>query len=347
MEKNMDDIKKIQIIHDVKETFRVDDKDLQNLVNQIEKNDLKENIDRFFRGYKIEDLYSCLFGALPWVKLIHGLEQTQVPPISKEIFQVPDYLCVYENNTGSIKPILIEVKSVNGDKKSLELMRRQLEASKNYSDCVDLPFLVGIYWDKYGIWTHVPIEAFEEKKNKYKITLEEAYKSDVSSIFGDLSFLIHTPIYRKTVYGNTEDVVPIHQSYGSVLNDYASSDGSTYFDITPIESAILDAIVDLTVISEKKDNDKIIVTEKSENNYIVKLSHWMLRHLGVFGVEPTFEYFDMSRRYIIATMKKLNVTMSYPIPATDNVASRKLYEHAFSGSFVWDNYKTQHNITTA
>ena len=342
----MNDIKKIQIIHDVKETFLVEDKDLENLMNQIEKSDLKENIDRFFRGYKIEDLYSFLFGALPWVKLLHGLEQTQVPPISKENFQVPDYLCIFENSTGSVKPILIEVKSVNGDKKSLELMRRQIEATKNYSSCVGLPFLVGIYWDKYGIWTHVPVEAFEEKKNKYKITMEEAYKSDVSSIFGDLSFLIHTPIYRKTVYGNTEDKVPVHQKFGSVLNDYASADGSTYFDIRPFESAIFDAIVKFTVISEEKDNNKTVVIEKSANNYIVKLSHWMLRYLGVFDVEPTFEYFDISRRYIIETMKRLNVTMSYPIPATDNAMSRKLYEQAFGGSFVWNNYKTHHNITT-
>ena len=67
----MSDINKIQLIHDVKESFNISDKHLDELVNQIENNDFKENIERFFRGYKTEDIYSYVQGALPWVSLIH------------------------------------------------------------------------------------------------------------------------------------------------------------------------------------------------------------------------------------------------------------------------------------
>lgn len=343
----MSDINKIQIIHDVKETFNVKDTHLNELIDQIEKNEFRDNLDRFFRGYKIEDIYSYIHGALPWVKLVHGLEQNQLPLISKEKYQVPDYLCVFEDSKKNEHPILVEVKSVKGDKKSLELIKRQVNGLQKYANCLNLPFLVAIYWEKYGFWTHVPIDVFEEKTKKIKITIESAYKADVSIIFGDISFIISSPLFRKTIYGNTSQECPIHEKYGSVLSDFVSSNGTEFFKITAIESAIIDALINMDIESEKKEEGKTVVIEKSKDNYVIKLSNWILRHLGVFGVEPSFEYSDLSRRSIIELMKKLNITISYSIPAITGDISTAIYKQAFSGTFVWQNYESVHKDKNA
>jgi Holliday junction resolvase len=340
----MGDITKIQLIHDVKETFDVDDKHLSELISQIENNEFKDNLERFFRGYKTEDIYSHIQGALPWVTLVHGLQQNQFPPLSKEKYQVPDYLCIFENAKKNEIPVLIEVKSVNGDKKSIEIMKRQINALRSYASCMDLPIIIAIYWEKYGFWTHVPIDVFEEKTKKYKITMEDAYKSDVSPIFGDVSFIVNQPIYRKTTYGDANGENPVHEKYGCVLSDSISSDGTNYVDISQIDSAIVDALINMKVESEKKDQGETIVIEKSNNNYVVKLSNWVIRHLGVFRVEPSFKNADISRRLIIELMKKINIPISHGIPAIASSTTNHLYDVAFSGTFVLGNYKSVHDV---
>ena len=343
----MSDINKIQIIHDVKETFNVSENHLNELVNQIGNNDFKENIERFFQGYKIEDIYSYIQGALPWVSLIHGLQQNQFPLLSKEKYQVPDYLCIFEDANKNEHPVLVEVKSVKGDKKSIELMRRQVNALQSYAAVMNLPLLIAIYWVKYGFWTHVPIDVFEEKTKKYKITLENAYKSDVSPIFGDISFVINKPIYRKTTYGTASGEVPVHEKYGAIVKDLISSDGINYVDITHLDSAIIDAFINMDVESENINNGETVVIEKSKGHYVVKLSNWVIRHLSVFGVEPSFEYADISRRLIIELMKKINITISYAIPSIADNCTNHLYNIAFSNTFVLSRYKEVHGTNNA
>jgi Holliday junction resolvase len=340
----MEDIAKIQLIHDIKTVFDIKPEYLQELIDQIEKNEYRDNLERFFRGYKIEDLYTYIQGALPWVKLIHGLEQYQFPPLSKEEYQVPDYLCIFEDSKKDEHPVLVEIKSVKGDKQSLELMKHQVNSLLQYADCVGLPIIIAIYWEKYSFWTHVPFDVFEEKAKQFKITIENAFKSDISPIFGDVSFILNRALYRKTIYGKSTQEAPMHEKYGSVFSDTISLDGKDYFNISSIESAIIDALINMKIESESKDNDTIVVIEKSSNNYLIKLSNWVLRHLAIFGVEPNFEYADMSRRLIIDLMKKLSITMSYGIPAIDSLVTRNLFEKAFSGSIVWDRYKLTHKI---
>jgi hypothetical protein len=343
----MSDINKIQLIHDIKETFNVDSSHLNTLINQIENNEFKENLERFFRGYKIEDIYSYIQGALPWVPLVHGLQQNQFPLLSKERFQVPDYLCIFEDSKNNDHPVLIEVKSVKGDKKSIELMKRQVNALQSYSKCMNIPIIIAIYWEKYGFWTHVPIDVFEVKPKKYKITLENAHNADVSSIFGDVSFLVNKLIYRKTTYGYSKEEVTVHKKYGAVLSDSISSDGINYVEISHIDSAIIDALITMEVESEKKDNGNTIVIEKSKGNYVIKLSNWVIRHLGVFGVEPGFEYADISRRLILELMKKINIPISHGIPVIAGSTTNNLYELAFSDTYVWNDYKSLHNVNSA
>ena len=95
--------------------------------------------------------------------------------------------------------------------------------------------------------------------------------------------------------------------------------------------------------SDTKDGKETTVIEKSEGHYILKFDNIMNRHLAVFGVEPTYEYYDFSRRTVIELMKKLSVKISYAIPAIANELTTAIYQTAFSNSFVWDNYQSAHS----
>jgi hypothetical protein len=142
---NMKDINKIKTIHEIKNLFNVDDATLNKFIEQIENSNYKDNIERFFRGYNIESNFHFLFSAMPWVKLNHKLGQDQLPTLSKETYQVPDFMLFYETNKKEDKPILLEVKSVKGDSQSLEIMTKQLNACVEYSKLLAYRFCMQFF----------------------------------------------------------------------------------------------------------------------------------------------------------------------------------------------------------
>jgi hypothetical protein len=338
----MEDIAKIKIIHELKSRFSVDDATLNKFIEQIETSEFKENIDRFFRGYKAEDNFHILYSAIPWVKLIHELGQKQLPSLSKEIYQVPDFTIFFETCKKENKPILLEVKSVKGDSQSLEVMTKQLDACVKYSKTLGIPVLYAIYWDKYQTWTFNAIENFEIKTKKHKIKISDAIKNDLSVIVGDITFVITQPIYRKTVCDKsiTDSTNPQHEKFGVIVSDSVSVDNKNFLEINSIESAIIDSSIKMTIIDTQEEGTKTVITEISDINYFLKLSTIILRHLAIFETELNEEYCDISRRVIIELFKKLNITQSYSIPNTKTPTSDILYKQAFEESWVITNYST-------
>ncbi|KAF2337831.1 hypothetical protein [Flavobacterium nitrogenifigens] len=336
----MGDINKIKIIHEIKNKFSVDDIILKKFIEQIENSNYKDNIERFFRGYKVEDNFHVLFSAMPWVKLIHELGQVQLPTLSKETYQVPDFTIFFETSKKEHRPILLEVKSVKGDSQSLEVMSKQLNACVEYSKIVSNTFLYAIYWDKYQTWTLNAIENFEVKTKKHKITFFDAITNDLSVIVGDITFLINQPIYRKTICNKsiTDSKNPQHQKFGVIISDSVSINNINFIEIESFESAIIDSSIKMKVIDTKIDGDKTTITEISNINYFLKLSTLTLRHLAVFNVKLNEQYADISRRMIVEFFKKLNITKSFSIPAVKTVTSDILYKQAFEESWVNKNY---------
>jgi hypothetical protein len=336
----MEDINKIKIIHEIKNRFSIDNTILNKFIEQIENSNYKENIERFFRGYKVEDNFHILFSAMPWVKLIHELGQAQLPTLSKEAYQVPDFTIFFETSKKENKPILLEVKSVKGDSQSLEVMSKQLNACVEYSKIVDNTFLYAIYWDKYQTWTFNAIENFEVKTKKHKITFFDAIKNDLSVIIGDITFVINQPIYRKTTCDKsiTNSKNPQHQKFGTIISDSVSINNTNFIEIEIFESAVIDSSIKMKVIDTKIDGNKTIITEISDSNYFFKLSTLTLRHLSIFGVELNEQYADLSRRIIIEFFKKLNITKSFLIPTVKTLTSDILYKQAFEESWVKKNY---------
>jgi Holliday junction resolvase len=340
----MSDIQKIQLIHDLKETFAVDDDYLKPLLEQIEKTKYKENISRFFKGYKCEDLYSYMQGAMPWIKLLHGLDQTQLPNTSKKEYQVPDYSCIFEDAKKNEHHLLIEVKNA-GDKQFIELMKKQVNGLLEYSKKLSKPLLFAIYWEKYLTWTHVPIEVFEEKSKHYKLTLIDAVKGDVSSIFGDVSFIIINKIYRKQYFKTqheTEYSGHCHEKYGEIGKVYLSHDGKDFFEINHAESAVIDAVIDMEEIYSPAKRDDFMI-EISKGPLCLKLSHWANHYLRVFSLEPKLQHYQFALFTIKDVLEKLDIIYSYPIPGIINKTTTSLYQVAFENTYVWDNFCEAHN----
>jgi len=338
----MEDINKIKLIHGIKNSFSVDDNTMNKFIEQIESSDLRGNIERFFRGYTVEDAFHILFSAMPWVKLIHELGQSQLPTLSKETYQVPDFTIFFETGKKEQKPILLEVKSVKGDSQSLEVMTRQMYACIAYSKIVGIPFLYAIYWQKYQTWTFNAVENFHARSKKYRIKFLDAFKNDLSVVVGDITFVISQPIYRKTVcdHSITDAEKSQHKKFGTIFSDSVSMDNQNFIVIQSFESAIIDSSIKMKIIDTKKDGDKTTITEMSDSNYFLKLSTATLRHLAIFGVELNEQYADLSRRMIIEFFKKLNITRSYAIPNSKTPTSDTLYNQAFEESWVLANYST-------
>lgn len=336
----MGDIDKIKVIHELKHKFTIDDLTLNKFIEQIDSSDFKDNIDRFFRGYKVEDNFHILFSAMPWVKLVHELGQHQLPTLSKTLFQVPDFNVFFETGKKEIKPILLEVKSVKGDSQSLEVMTKQLTACLDYSKILGIPFLYAIYWDKYQTWTFNSIDNFEIKTKQHKIKIFDAMKNDLSVILGDFTFLINQPIYRKTICDKsvTDATKSQHEMFGVIISDTVSSDNINYLPIESIESAIIDSSIKMKIIDTIKEGDKTTISEVSDSNYFLKLSTLTLRHLAIFGVELNEQYADISIGIIIEFFKKINVIQSFSILETKTPTSDILYNQAFGESWVMENY---------
>ncbi len=143
----------------------------------------KSEHSRFKKGYYIEDLFMRIYSLLPWIKLITPLGQNQFPEDSKKELQVPDYEVIFETGNKENICILIEVKSVNGNKQNFELKKSQYKVLKEYSNKKKQPLLFAIFWknkrkcggEKYYV---LPFDTNDE----IKILMEQQF-GNVKHIF--------------------------------------------------------------------------------------------------------------------------------------------------------------------
>lgn len=335
----MTDIEKIQLIHDLKNKFSIDDSVYNQLLDQIASANLKENIQRFFDGYSIEDKFSKLYSLMPWVKLVHSLDQEQLPEESKDIYQVPDYTVFYETSSLSHKPILFEVKSVKGQKESLELMEKQVDSLQKYSKDTDISLLIAIYWNKTRAWTINSIDQFGKKSKTYKINILNAMKNDLSVILGDLTYIIPV-FYRKSTFDKNikDENRPKHEKYGCQTSDCISFDGESYFDLEPIESALIDSSTTVKEVEKSTNSNITEIVEKSVSLYAYKISQLTINLLSMFPIENADEFFKHAAIIIYNFAKKANITKSYMLPNDRTPTSDYLYKEAFDNTWVMDDY---------
>jgi Holliday junction resolvase len=151
-----------------------------------------EKMKQLAAGLPTEDEFACLAAWSSRCRLIHKLDQEQVPPESRDEYQVPDFLAIFQG-TGAELTILVEVKksSPNVDKK---LFQTRLSFSESYyrrltryAEMLGLPLLVAWKADPVG-WMLFDIRRPSLVKTARHITLDEALKDNLLGvIMGDFN----------------------------------------------------------------------------------------------------------------------------------------------------------------
>ena len=285
-------IQAIRNVYDIAKGARDNDSPMssEEIKTLLERTVLDKSLiseyQRFEKGYAAEDLFMRIFSLLPWVKTVVPLGQEQFPEKSKEKVQVSDYEITFEaGSKTNTSCVLVEVKLVDGDKQTYELKKYNYEVLKEYSSQKKEVLLFGIFWRKQGIWTVNSIELFSEKSSAYKISYATACMDDLSSIFGDFTYLFRRQCYRKSIFSNKKDVhtefAHSHEKYGRTVYEGLSLDGKKYESLCMYEPAVLDCAFDFKKVScnELPNTDTELIEQYKRTPYIYKLSSLILAYL--------------------------------------------------------------------
>lgn len=339
----MSDIEKIRVLHDLKNTFQIDDPDIEALAGQIENSRFRDDLARFFHGFLVEDRFSKMFSSMPWVKLIHDLGQQQFPSSSKETFQVPDFSVFYETSKKINKPVLLEVKSVGSPKQTLELMKKQVEGLREYSKVAGIRLLIGIFWEKLGIWTVNTPDQFQEKNKHFRLSMSEAIKNDLSVFLGDLTF-IFPPFLRKSHFQkNLDDPTKfIHKDFGCCTKDEISFNGKDFFELHLWHSMLIDSSFTLKEVRHECHDDQTILTENSQGIYFYKLSKLIINLIAMADPEIQKDVFDLAPAAVWDFCSGHDLKKSYMIPNKKTGESDFIFKEAFEGTWVLNDYSKVH-----
>jgi hypothetical protein len=283
----------------------------------------QDQIDRFMGGFEIEDWFEWIFCSMPWVQLIHGLDQQQFPLRSKSKYQVPDFLVIVETSALTHQALLVEVKRVRREKDTLNLRKSQVGLCQQYASTVNLPLLYAVYWDKFSAWTLNTIDTFEIRSSTRKLAMTRAVELDCSAILGDVSHLVPPSLVRVSRYTKHE-VTPScvqHEKYGRLLSDVAVL-GQKRVQMTTVESAAIDSMLVMKPRSQQNVGDGVIeITTTIDEIHILKLSSWITRHIGLLQEDPNEEYSNISAHVIADLMEKLGcqVVHLFPTNGTDEL----------------------------
>ena len=150
------------------------DADSKTIAARVRKLDL---------GLPAEDEFTAICSWLGKSRLIHKLDQLQVPLQSREFYQVPDLLVVFENSG----PLLIEVKS--NLKQTLSLRPDYLKRLNNYAKLVKMPLLIA--WKFNGIWVLFEVRHLAIARKNFNIKFDHAMRENLLGVLaGDVLFKI-------------------------------------------------------------------------------------------------------------------------------------------------------------
>ena len=301
------EIEKMRVLHDLRTQFDVPEAVRNTLHAQLGPGG-QDQLDRFMSGFKIEDWFEWIFCPMPWVQLIHGLDQQQFPQRSKEKYQVPDFLAIVETSALTHQPLLVEVKRVARQKQTLKLQESQVTLCQRYASTANIPLVYAVYWDKFSAWTMNTIDSFETKTSTRKLSMTKAFELDCSAILGDVSYLVPHPLVRQSRFTKRDVTLECvrHEEYGRLLSDTVIL-GDRRVEMTSLESAVIDSMFTMRRVSEKPaGDDETELLETTDELYMLKLSSCITRHIGLFRTEPSEQYSNLSAHVVADLMKKLD-----------------------------------------
>jgi Holliday junction resolvase len=339
------DIEKIKALHGLKNNFELPSNFYDNLLNQFEDNKKINEIERFYAGYDIEELFRFVFSPLPWVKLVTKLDQDQLPTYSKQNYQVPDFLLYYEDNKLKDHPLFVEVKSVNENKLKLQIMSKQFESLVNFSSASNIPLIFAVYWKKMSAWVFIAPEFFRKKLKTYEITMTDSLMYDISMFLSNFTLLLST-VYLKTFYDKKppQKDGAYSEKFGNIIKVEFSMDGEKYSEISTIEASVFDSIISFEVGDAKDYGNEIILIQKNRTTYMPRVSYIAMRFLKLYNKEINYEYALFATHTVFDLIKKLKIPTINIIPSKRSKTTDKIFKNAFSKSDTHKQYLSRPKI---
>ena len=142
---------------------------------------IADKVKQLDQGLPKEDEFIAICSWLGRTRLVHKLDQHQVPKASGELYQVPDLLAEFEDGG----PVLIEVKSRK--KPKLSLKPDYLDRLNAYARLLNMPLLIA--WKRYGIWVLFDVQHLAKAQKNFNITFGDAMKENLLGVLaGDVSY---------------------------------------------------------------------------------------------------------------------------------------------------------------
>lgn len=167
-----------------------------------------QRVQRLDIGLPAEDEFAVICSWLGKCSIIHKLDQQQTPKSSRETYQVPDLLAVFNRGDNQYK-VLIEVKT----KKENILTLREKDRKKllAYGELLGLPVLFA--WKYYEIWMLFDINLFEKFNKNYRIHWFKALSNSLLGFLaGDVGFQLgegvglHIKLAKDSLHEEQDDV---------------------------------------------------------------------------------------------------------------------------------------------
>lgn len=193
-------------------------------------------------GLPREDEFAVVCTWLGRCTLIHKLDQSQAPPASAELYQVPDLLAVFEREGRTI-PVLIEVKA--SISRTLSFRPDYRHRLQSYGRMLGLPVLIA--WKYHGLWSLFDIEHMLLAEKNFNITFGKAMSESLLGVLaGDFSYTLprgtglHLRMRKDELISTKCDGAEVHEEWRMVIDDvyHTDRDGTERRDIEPDVQAL-------------------------------------------------------------------------------------------------------------
>jgi Holliday junction resolvase len=153
------------------------DADIATVAQQVRRLDI---------GLPVEDEFAVICAWLGKLKLLHKLDQHQLPRSSNQTYQVPDLLARFETQKGD-SPVLIEVKRKSSN--TLSFKPEYLAKLQNYSELVGMPLLIA--WKFHSLWFLFDATHLRKAKKNFNISFSDAMAENLlGDLAGDVAYKI-------------------------------------------------------------------------------------------------------------------------------------------------------------
>ncbi len=170
--------------------------------------------------------------------------------------------------------------------------------------------------------------------------MHTAYKENLTMLFGDTSFVVNKPIYRRKEYDRASNITGLanNNKFGTLVSVQVSNDGANYQEIDFLDSAIIDSKISMREQSKDVTGTRTVIFEASNSTNILQLSSSIMYHVAKLGVNFSEEIATMSSYKIVDLFRKLGMPEIYIIPKAHHPTSDMLFYKALPQDWLKKYY---------